>query len=194
MTQFEFLFALYSLILGLSLVELLSGLGRALELRSAQIDDPNAGSSQFKIGWLTPLLGLFVILDLMSFWAYAWIVRDELAISSQSLLAIMTFAASYFLAARLVFPTEPARFADLDTHYFRIRRIVFAILITLVLVQWGYMSTIPAIWSQVALVGPIAMTLLLIALMGAAMVVRTKWASGILLGLLIARYLFNYLT
>ena len=35
MSDFEFVFALYSLLLGLSMVELLVGLGRALEARFA---------------------------------------------------------------------------------------------------------------------------------------------------------------
>ncbi len=35
MSDFEFVFALYSLLLGLSMVELLGGLGRALEARFA---------------------------------------------------------------------------------------------------------------------------------------------------------------
>ena len=73
MSQFEFIFTLYSLLLGLSLVELLSGLGRTVKAR-LHVDETVADA--FKIGWLTPLLGLFVMLDLLSFWSAAWSVRD----------------------------------------------------------------------------------------------------------------------
>ena len=63
MTDFEFAFILYALLLGLSLIELLAGLGRALELKFAS----DAGGTNFTIGWLTPALAIFVMLDLLSF-------------------------------------------------------------------------------------------------------------------------------
>lgn len=63
MSEFEFVFVLYSLVLGLSLVELLTGLGRTLEFKLAR----DAADRAFRIGWLTPLLAVFVILDLLSF-------------------------------------------------------------------------------------------------------------------------------
>ena len=56
MTEFEFIFALYALLLGLSLIELLSGLGRALELKFATGED----GRDFTIGWLSPALAVSV--------------------------------------------------------------------------------------------------------------------------------------
>ena len=109
MTQFEFIFALYALLLGLSLVEVLSGLGRTLELRFAK-DASDAGGESFSIGWLTPLLAIFVILDLLSFWMFSWTVRDVMAVNPATLLAVVGFASAYYLAARLVFPGDPERF------------------------------------------------------------------------------------
>ena len=112
MTDYEFIFALYALLLGLSLVEILSGLGRTLELRFAS----DGGGERFSIGWLTPLLAGFVILDLLSFWMFSWTVRDVMAVNPATLLAVVGFASAYYLAARLVFPGDPERFRDLDTH------------------------------------------------------------------------------
>ena len=63
MTDFEFAFILYALLLDLSMIELLAGLGRALELKFAS----DAGGANFTIGWLTPALAIFVMLDLLSF-------------------------------------------------------------------------------------------------------------------------------
>ena len=125
MTDFEFIFALYALVLGLSLVELLAGLGRALEQAFAAED----AKARFKIGWLTPLLAIFVMLDLLSFWAFAWTVRELLSVSTATLLAVMAFASLYYLASRLVFPGDPDQFSDLDNHYFRIKRTVLGMLI-----------------------------------------------------------------
>ena len=76
MSQFEFIFSLYSLLLGLSLVELLSGLGKTVKARLHVDEEAKAG---YRVGWLTPLLGLFVMLDLLSFWGAAWAVRDIIA-------------------------------------------------------------------------------------------------------------------
>jgi hypothetical protein len=121
MNEFEFVFVLYSLVLGLSLVELLTGLGRTLEFKLAR----NADDKAFAIGWLTPMLAAFVILDLLSFWMFAWRVRDLVSATTGTVLGVLVFASAYFLASRLVFPSNPEHFTDLDTHYFRVRRIVF---------------------------------------------------------------------
>ena len=68
MDDFEFLFALYGLMLGLSVAEVLSGLARSIEERLQS-------RPTLRIGWLCPLLAAFVLLDLLSFWGAAWMVR-----------------------------------------------------------------------------------------------------------------------
>lgn len=124
MSQFEFIFALFGLLLGLSLAEILAGLARGIQ---AQLR-PGGG---FRLGWLTPMLGLFVLLDLLSFWNAAWVSRDVVAVSGHSLLAIMAFAGAYYLAAALVFPRDIDGEADLDAHFFRVRRIVIGVMLVL---------------------------------------------------------------
>ena len=47
MSQFEFIFSLYSLLLGLSLVELLSGLGKTVKARLHVDEEAKAG---YRIG------------------------------------------------------------------------------------------------------------------------------------------------
>lgn len=189
MSDFEFVFILYALILGLSLIELLTGMGKALELKFAA----DAGDKSFTIGWLTPALAVFVLLDLLSFWIFAWRVRDAMVVSPPSLLAVMAFASAYFLAARMVFPSDPARFADLDTHYFRVRGLVMAILIALVGFQWLYLLL--SLEDVRGLLTPtsVALTLVLVALMAAAMWVKPERLNLAILGLLILRYLLIYL-
>lgn len=190
MSQFEFIFTLYALLLGLSLVELVSGLGRTLKAR-LQFDQ--AQSQQFRIGWLTPLLGLFVMLDLLSFWSAAWAVRDLLSVSGTTLMAIMLFASAYFLAAHLVFPDRVPEQGDLDPHYFRVRRVVIAILLLLLLVQIGFYASVPAL--SVRLFSPlsVSLTVILVALMLAACFVKTTRANIIVLAALVARYAIVYI-
>lgn len=78
MDGFEFVFTLYGLLLGFSLIEVIAGFGRAMEIgvRPAQ-----AGAAPpVRIGWLSPLLGLFVIFNLVSFWTGAWSLRDVIPV------------------------------------------------------------------------------------------------------------------
>ncbi len=189
MTDFEFVFVLYSLLLGLSMVELLGGLGRALEARFAA----EASRGQFALGWLTPLLAIFVMLDLLSFWQAAWAVRAHVAVSGTTLMAVAAFASLYYLAARLVFPSRPEGFANLDTHYFRVRRIVLGLLLVLLAAQFAFYLTQPAMAAVVARPLVWGLTLVLTALMLAAMWVRGVRASVAVLALLIARYVAVYL-
>lgn len=189
MSDFEFVFALYSLLLGLSMVELLGGLGRALEARFAA----EAERERFAIGWLTPLLAVFVMLDLLSFWQAAWTLRQEIAVSGRTLMAVAAFASLYFLAARLVFPSNPEGFANLDTHYFRVRRVVLALLLILLAAQLAFYLAHPVMVKAFAHPIVWVMTLILAALMVAAMWVKDRRWSIAILSLLVARYVVVYL-
>lgn len=186
MSHFEFVFALFGLLLGLSIVEVLGGLARALEARLR----PGAA---LRIGWLTPLLGVFVLLDLLSFWQAAWFTRDAIAVSGHALMAVTIFASAYYLAAHLVFPREPSELAELDGHYFRVRRIVLGTMLALLACQIAYYASVPQL--ALALRSPLAagLTLVLAGLMIAAMLVRGARANRIVLALLVARYLAVYL-
>jgi len=189
MTEFEFIFALYALALGLSLVEILSGLGRTLELRFAS----DAGGEKFSIGWLTPLLAIFVILDLLSFWMFSWSVQNLVSVNSATLLAVVAFASAYYLAARLVFPTDPDRFNNLDTHYFRVCRTIMAMLIGLVVVQWAYLLSLPEVRDQLLTVQSVGLTVLFVAMMAGLIAIRNRRVHAILLVALSVRYLVLYL-
>lgn len=182
MSNFEFFLSLYGLLLGFSLVEVLGGLARTVETRLRP-------DTEFRVGLLTPLLGIFVLFDLLSFWSAAWVVRDQLQINWTTLIAALGFTGSYYLAAYLVFPREPEKIADLDTHYFRINRIVLGTLLVLLALQLGYYLSIPALAPRLTAPVPLTLTGVLVALMIAAIVARGPRLSAVLLGLLCLRYL-----
>ncbi len=189
MSDFEVVFVLYSLLLGLSLVELLTGFGRALERRlTARSED-----IPFRIGWLTPLLGMFVLLDLLSFWTFAWIVRDGVQVTTRGLFGVLIFASAYFMAARLVFPSTTTRDSNLDSHYFAVHRVVLGILLALLAMQWAVLSTFETIWPALSQPFSVFMTVVLAALMLAAAWVRHPRWSVVILVVLIARYALVYL-
>ena len=116
MTAFEFVFPLFGLLVGLSFAEMLGGLARALE-----------NQRRVRVGWLTPLLGLVILVNLTMIWLGAWDMRDVAAPSSAGVLFILVVGGSYFLAASLVFPSAGADVADLDEHFMANRR--FALLV-----------------------------------------------------------------
>jgi hypothetical protein len=115
MTVFEYVFSLYSLLFGLALAQVFGGFGNTLQERH-----------KLKVGWLTPLLGLFVIVDLTSFWEIGWELRG---MSGRPyflyLLAGVLLAGIYYLAARLVFPRNFVEWPDFDVYYFKHKQWVF---------------------------------------------------------------------
>jgi hypothetical protein len=121
MSAFEFAFSLFALVLGLTLVEVLGGLGRLFRARR-----------RLRIGWLTPMLAVFVMMDLLSFWTTCWVLRDRLPVSYGTLLIGLVIAGGYYLAAMMIVPERLAGegdgsgvddgVPDLDRHYLSIRR------------------------------------------------------------------------
>lgn len=124
MTGFEFAFSLFGLLLGLCIAEVLGGLGRALEQRE-----------EVYIGWLTPMLGVFVLFDLTTYWFALWIDRENVPITPITLLVGTAFAAAYYLAAYLIFPDDLKRHTDLDMHFMRVRRVVLGIQLAVFTIQ-----------------------------------------------------------
>ena len=126
MSDFELLFSLFSLLLGLAMAQVLGDGGRVINLRH-----------KIRIGWLTPLLATLVMLDLSSFWTTAFGLRDRVAAHYLVLLLLLVFASAYYLVATLVFPNELDEKTDLDAHYWENRRIVVGAIFTLNLLVFG---------------------------------------------------------
>ena len=103
MSAFEFTFSLFGLLLGFSLVEVLSGLVRTMKLRG-----------KVRVGWLTPLLGLFVLVDLTSFWSIAWQSREMIPATFAMMLLGLLVCGLYYFSASMVFPDKPEEWPDFD--------------------------------------------------------------------------------
>ena len=116
MSAFDLVFAVFGLLLGLAIAEVLGGFARALKLKRT--------AKPVRIGCLTPLLGLFVLLDLTSFWGSAYIMRDQMDASYLTLVVVLAIVGVYHLAASLIFPDEPEQWPDFDDWYDRQKRMV----------------------------------------------------------------------
>lgn len=115
MSEFEFAFSLFGLLLGLALAEGLGGLAKALK-----------ASHKVRIGWLTALLGIFVSCDVVTFWVYGWGMRELVAFTWPTLFAGFLVTATYYVAASLIFPDDPEEWGDLDSHFWKQRSKVLA--------------------------------------------------------------------
>ena len=106
MTPFEFVFPLFGLLIGLSYAEILNGLARALKAKG-----------DVRIGWLTPLLALMLLINLTMFWYASWYFRDAGLPSRGTLLQMLGMTGAYYLAAAMLFPLDPSARDDLDDHF-----------------------------------------------------------------------------
>jgi len=95
-------------LLSLSLAELFGGFARTLRARD-----------RIRIGWLSPLLALLMVVDLVSFWVNSWGERADIPLTFPTLLFGAGIAGIYYIAAALVFPEHMNEWDDLDRHFCR---------------------------------------------------------------------------
>jgi len=117
-SAFEFFFSFYGLLLGLSVAELVGGFARVLHEKR-----------RIRFGWLTPLLALFVAIDIATFWNQAWVIFRGAPFNTFVLLVSLSIAATFYVAASVTFPRVSAEGGDeridLDDHFWAHRRLVF---------------------------------------------------------------------
>ncbi|MEC3911814.1 hypothetical protein U5A82_15460 [Sphingobium sp. CR2-8] len=183
MSGFDLVFAAFGLLLGLAISEVLGGFSRALKLKR--------GARPVRIGWLTPLLGLFVLLDLTSFWLSAFEMRAQMDANYVTLAAVLALVGVYYLAATLIFPDEPEEWPDFDDWYDRHKRLVVGGVLSAnighivgQLVLEAYKpSSGPELSDEATMWGLLALTGL-IGLLVALMIVRSRrWNIAMLLAL-----------
>ena len=175
MTIFEFVFSLYSLLFGLALAQVFAGFGNVLQERH-----------KIKVGWLTPLLGLFVVMDLTSFWATGWAMKDMFRPDFLYLLCGVLVAGIYYLAARLVFPRNFVEWPDFDVYYFRHKQWVFGGVVSCNLVAVALLVAVGSSFMRSPL-GIANAIIYFVPLIG-LLVVRNKRANIALLVILLAKY------
>ena len=95
MTNFEFFFSLFGLLLGLSLAEVLGGFAKAVKRHG-----------RHRLGLLTPMLSVFLLYDITTFWLTGWRMRDAVPIHIGTLILTLAVAGLYYFAAVLVWPED----------------------------------------------------------------------------------------
>jgi hypothetical protein len=165
---FNFAFTLFGLLLGLSLAELFGGFARALRARH-----------RIHMGWLSPLLGLLLAIDLVTFWTQTWDLRDSIPVTLPTLLFGALIAGLYYIAAALVFPDDLQESSDLDAYYFRQKvwvilavQVSNLLLVAAMLFIYGNFFTSPAAFGRLGLWVGAGLLLIL---------VRPKWLNVVAL-------------
>ena len=74
MSNFEFVFSLLVILLGLGLGQVLTGLARAVNQRPP-----------IRIGWATGLLATWATTEMVIFWRIIWLARDAVPDTTPSL-------------------------------------------------------------------------------------------------------------
>ena len=143
MSAFEFFFSFYGLLLGLSVAELVGGFSRVLHERH-----------RVHFGWLTPLLAVFVAVDLATFWNQAWRFFRGAPFNPALLLIGLVIAATFYVAASVTFPRVTAEGVntriDLDEHFWAQRRVVFGCVLAANAMVWallGLLSLADPVWA-----------------------------------------------
>jgi hypothetical protein len=117
MDKFSLFFAFYSLILGLSITEILGGFGQFVRSHALH-----------KLGAQTALLALFTFFAITATWIDAFTALRAVNLNVESLWAPILTSTSYYLAATVVFPSRSADFDQLDDYYLEHKRLVIALL------------------------------------------------------------------
>jgi hypothetical protein len=171
MSAFEFSFTFYGLVLGLSVVELVAGVGRLVH-----------EGHRIRVGWLTPLLAAFLALDVATFWSQAWSMNQNAPYSIGLLMLGLTSAGLFYIAATLVFPREIEEGQDLTAHYWRHRRLVLSLVTAANLVTQSlgaillYSSGPAEFWGQIGFIAGFTAVML-----GAAFLPRGRLAVACLI-------------
>lgn len=181
MSAFEFFFSFYGLVLGLSVAVIATGAARAFKHRRS-----------IRVGWMTPLLALFVALDIATFWDSAWTSFRELPYSYGLIIAGMVIAAVYFIAASLIFPEAEDAPVSLDDHFWTNKRTVLLLTVLANVMSVAVILGVNAangqqqnlVWHYLTTLGLYAVLTIPAAL------TRRRWLFAILVGLQVAIYLF----
>jgi hypothetical protein len=136
MTEFEFLFSVFGLLIGLTLVEVAVKFADAIDAHKRR-----------PIGILTPLLALFVLIDITGYWLFSWSLRDLLHVRWRTVFVALTVAMTYYLSASLIFPRSEGDWKNLDEHYWARKRLVIGgvLLVEGATMAWQLTRAIPAL-------------------------------------------------
>jgi hypothetical protein len=136
MSEFEFLFSVFGLLIGLTLVEIAVKFADAIDAHHRR-----------PIGVLTPLLAAFVLIDVAGYWLFAWSLRDLLHVRWRTVFIGLTVAMIYYFSASMIFPRSEGEWRTLDEHYWARKRLVIGgvLLVESATMAWQLTRAVPTL-------------------------------------------------
>lgn len=136
MTEFEFLFSVFGLLIGLTFIEIAIKFADAIDAHSRR-----------PIGLLTPLLALFLMVDVAGYWVFSWSVRELLHVRWRTVFVGLSVSMIYYLSASMVFPRSEGEWRTLDEHYWARKRLVIGgiLLVDTATMGWQFTRAMPAL-------------------------------------------------
>ena len=119
MSGIEFMLGLFGLLIGFILVEVMSGLMRTLR---ARLPSGPGVKAEIHIGWLTPLLGAFTMLNVLLCWVNVFSYQRILPMGFDTLTIGLILCTFYYYAASMIFPGDPRSWPDVDEWFWLHRR------------------------------------------------------------------------
>ena len=147
MSEFDITFELFTLLLGLTMAEVLAGYARAYKLRSrirhgriATSDtDANGQPQQVRIGWLVPMSATVVLFHQATFWLFMYEMQGNVPLNLLSLVSVLVVIGWYYLIGSALWPDEPEAWPDFDEYYMAHRRFIWLGVIAIaILVEIGH--------------------------------------------------------
>jgi hypothetical protein len=139
MSGFEFLFSFYSLLLGLAVAGVATGLADSWRPRA-----------QTGFGSTTSLLGLLVLLNAARQWLSFWESRDVLTMGPWEVLVCMGMSLPYIFISQAMFPQERGNCIDFDGYYLQNSRPLLLALLIPPVVSFSYNVALQGFdWSYV---------------------------------------------
>ena len=120
--QFDYIFELFTLLISLAVAEMLIGFSRILKLRARRKAGVDPTAIEVRVGWLVPMLGLLVLVDLATFWSIIWSMRGVLDMRMATVFAVLVLMGGCSIVATLVFPDEPELWPDFDAYFWQQKR------------------------------------------------------------------------
>ena len=127
MSAFEFISVLLSIVVGLALTRVLSGVGRAMEIRR-----------KIRFYWVQGVWTANVALLLVVFWwAVVFSHADMATWLFPDFVLLLAYSVLIFLQAALILPSNLGEGADLEAHFFEVRPWFFTLLALTTVAEFG---------------------------------------------------------
>jgi len=116
MAPFDFVCAFYSVVLGVAVAQLMTSVGRLIEVRD-----------QVRTYWVHSLWVVIILLVDVNSWLAMWDVRKAQSWKVSSFVLLVALLASIYITTVVLFPRIPESGGqiDLEAHYYKNRRIFF---------------------------------------------------------------------